>query len=46
MRQEGLDRLEEKVAMMSMEIERLNGLNNIRSRELAEATAELERLRV
>jgi len=31
-RHEGMDKLEEKVAMMSMEIERLNGLNNIRSR--------------
>lgn len=37
--------MEEKLAMMSMEIERLNGLCAIRSRECAELTAELEKFK-
>jgi uncharacterized small protein (DUF1192 family) len=37
--------MEEKVAMMSMEIERLNGLNAARARECADANAEIERLK-
>lgn len=34
---EALDKYEERVAMMSMEIERLNGINNLRSKEFKEA---------